>query len=187
MATAPPPKTRPTWKTETMDEPKAYESGSTSVACCPIGFVVVSTESWRLTTSQSPATTSFRSASTMSRPAPQRTRSTAPSAWAATRSSPLPPSTVSRPAPPWRKSPPARPRSVSLPARPSIESGFAVPVRRSARGVPTMLAAPATPVMTAPRTNPAATKRTPETVAATTVARNARGQSLRLSPGGFGR
>ena len=33
MATAPPSKTRPTWKTETIVEPNANVSGSTCVAC----------------------------------------------------------------------------------------------------------------------------------------------------------
>ena len=33
MLEAPPPKTRPTWKAETMVEPNANTSGSTSVRC----------------------------------------------------------------------------------------------------------------------------------------------------------
>ena len=72
MATAPPSKTRPVWKTETMVEPNANVSGSTCVACWPIGSLVRSLEICRETTSQSRGTESLASAVTMSRPAPQR-------------------------------------------------------------------------------------------------------------------
>jgi hypothetical protein len=34
MLEAPPPDTRPTWKAETIVEPNANVSGSTSVRCC---------------------------------------------------------------------------------------------------------------------------------------------------------
>jgi hypothetical protein len=37
MSVAPPLKTRPTWKAVTMVEPHAKVSGSTSVACNPVG------------------------------------------------------------------------------------------------------------------------------------------------------
>ena len=74
IATAPPSKTRPVWNTETTVEPNANVSGSTCVACWPIGSLVGSLEICRETTSQSRETTSTASAVTMSRPAPQRMR-----------------------------------------------------------------------------------------------------------------
>lgn len=64
-----------------------------------------------LTTSQSRATESSRSAETVSRPRPQKISSA--------------------PAPPIRRSLPARPYRTSFPARPSMTSDLTVPVRRS--------------------------------------------------------
>src|SRR5438128_669409 len=50
MLEAPPLKKRPTWKAETMVEPKAKVSGSTSVACWLVLLVYGSLLSWmRLT------------------------------------------------------------------------------------------------------------------------------------------
>ena len=44
IAPALPPKYRPTWNVETILEPAATASGSTSVACWPFGVAVVSVE-----------------------------------------------------------------------------------------------------------------------------------------------
>ena len=79
MPEAPPSTIRPAWNAVTTVEPTAKLDGSTSVWCCPSSPVNGSRESRRLTVSQLAPTASSRSATAMSRPAPQRSVSRAPS------------------------------------------------------------------------------------------------------------
>ena len=144
---APPSKRRPTWNVATVVRPTVKLSGSTSLSGWPPGSRKASREIRLLTSSQSAATTSTRSAMTVSTPEPQATRSRT-SYSAAMRSFPAPPAMTSWPGPPLRKSLPPPPRSRSLPAPPEIESARGVPTSRSPFAVPTIVLAVAVPART---------------------------------------